>query len=121
MTVIPGNYKLVIPQRATLEETFWLPFNATGVQFYASIWTNDKRETQLLPLTVIVDDVLVEGEDPDNPNSIECKIRVRADWDDTRTITKNGYWDLLAVMPGGDRDYWLQGLAALDRNVTEAP
>lgn len=121
MTVIPGDYKLVIPQRATLEETFWLPFDATGVTFFASIWTNDKRETSLLTLTVVVDDVLVIGDDPENPLSEECKIRVRADWDDTRAITKNGYWDLLAVQPGGDRDFYLHGPAVLDRNVTEAP
>jgi hypothetical protein len=121
MTVVPGEYKLVIPQRATLEETFWLPFDATGCEFYASVWTNEKRESVLLNLEVIVDEVLVIGEDPENPLSEECKIRVRADWDDTKTVTKNGYWDLLVVQTNGDRDFYLNGPAVLDRNVTEAP
>jgi hypothetical protein len=128
MTVVPGEYKLVIPQRATLEETFWLPFDASAIVtagapagFYASIWTSDKRETLLLGLSAIVDDPIVIGEDPENPLSEECKIRVRADWDDTKTVTRNGYWDLLVVWPNGDRDFYLQGPAVLDRNVTEVP
>lgn len=122
MTFIPGVYKLIIPQRATLEEgPIWLPFDGTGVQFYASVWTSDKRATKLFDLEVIVDAAVIVGDDPENPLSEECKIRLRADWDVTRAVTKNGYWDLLAVWPNGDRQYCLEGLAVTNFNVTEAP
>lgn len=122
MTFIPGNYKLIVPQRATLEEgPIWLPFNGTGLTFYSSVWTSDKRTTKLFDLDVIVDAAVIIGDDPENPLSEECKIRLRADWDVTRTATKNGYWDLLAVWPSGDRQYCLEGLAVVNFNVTEAP
>lgn len=129
MTIVPGTYELVIPQRATLEEgPIWLPFDGTAIVaaaapagFYASIWASDKRTVKLLDLTVIVDAAVIVGDDPDDPASIECKIRLRADWALTRAVRKSGYWDLLVVRPNGDRDYYLEGPAVVNLNVTEAP
>lgn len=128
MTVVPGVYELVIPQRATLEEgPIWLPFDGTPIfaadppaGIYASVWVNDKRTAKLLDLEVIVDDEVVIGDDPENPDSVECRIRLRADWAVTRAVKRSGYWDLLVVWPNGDRDYYLEGPATINRNVTEA-
>ena len=122
MTYIPGVYRLVIPQRATLEEgPIWLPFDGTGVQFYASVWTSDKRTEKLFDLEVIIDAAVIIGDDPENPLSEECRIRLRADWEVTRAADRNGYWDLLVVWPSDDRDYCLEGPAVINLNVSEAP
>ena len=122
MTVEPGTYELLIPQRASLlEGPFWLGFDGTGVQFFASVWTNEKRITKLLDLAVIVSRALVIGEDPENPSSEECEILISAPWEETSLVKKSGYWDLLAVFPDTTRHYYLEGPATVNLNVSEEP
>jgi hypothetical protein len=120
MTVEPVTYELIIPQRASLAEgPIWLPFDGTGASILASVWTSNRRTTKLFDLQVEVLADRVVGEDPADPGSVECKIALGASWTTTRTVKRNGYWDLLVIWPDATRDYFMEGPAIVNLNVTE--
>lgn len=123
MTLIAARYDLVIPQRATLREgPIWLPIDGRGCSFVAQVYADEKRKRKLLDLTVEVVDPFLVGADPEFPDSIECELMLTAPWEQTRLVDRDGFWDLLVIYPpdGEERDYYLQGLATLDRGVSEA-
>jgi len=110
--VRPATYTLRVPQRATLEEPITLkaggePLVLTGYTVLAQIWKDEKRRTKIADLTVVY------------VNRSLGQIKLRLDRDQTREITKGGYWDMLVIEPGGDADYWLEGPVVLDPGLTD--
>lgn len=110
--IVPANYNLRIPQRATLEEPIVLksngqPINLTGYTILASIYKDRDRREKLVDLDVIY------------TNRATGSIKLRLDRTVTRTLTQGGFWDLLVIEPGGDADYWLEGPAPLDIGLTD--
>lgn len=121
MTIIAPSYDLVIPQGASLREgPIWLPFDGRGCTFVAQVYADEKGQRKLLDLTVDVIEPYLVGADPDDPSSIECEIMLTASWELTQRVTKDGFWDLLAIYPDSERDYWLQGRAPLDRSQSRS-
>ena len=107
-TVVPAEYTLVIPQRATLRETIELPFAGTGKAVVAQVWNNAKRGTLLFELDVEV----LEA-------SPLLTVAISAPWTVTREVRKGGVWDLLVINADDTRDHWLSGPEELDERVTE--
>lgn len=110
--IVPANYILRIPQRATLEESIVLksngqPINLTGYTVLGSIWKDRERREKITDLDVIY------------TNRATGSIKLRLDRTATRAITQGGFWDLLVIEPGGDADYWLEGPAPLDIGLTD--
>jgi hypothetical protein len=120
MTTAPATVPLTIPQRGTLEHEIRLLFDCTGAEVYASVWNNEKRGTLLLPLTVTWIVRAETGWDPDDANRVRGRLTISATWEQTRAVTKDGYWDLLWVPATGERNFLMEGPAVLNRNVTEA-
>lgn len=110
--ISPATYTLRIPQRATLEEALVLEadgqlINLTGYTVLASIWRDETRREKLADLTVVY------------VNRALGSIKLYLDRSTTRTISDNGFWDLLVIEPSGDADYWLRGQAELDIGLTD--
>lgn len=110
--ISPATYTLRIPQRATLEESLVLraggnPVNLTGYTVLASIYQDEKRQVKIADLQVVY------------VNRANGAINLRLSHTVTRGITRDGFWDLLVIEPGGDRDYWLEGPAKLDIGLTD--
>lgn len=109
---IPATYNLRIPQRATLELPMVLkaggqPVNLTGYTILASIWKDERRREKLADLLVVY------------VNRALGSIKLRLPHSTTRLVVRSGFWDLLVIEPGGDRDYWLEGQADLDIGLTD--
>lgn len=109
-TVVPGVYDLIIPQRATLRKTITLPALSSVSGIYAKIFSDEKRTRPILDLDVEIIET-----------SPKYKIILKAEWDETRAITKDGFWDLLVVYSDTTRDHFLTGAAILSVRGTEAP
>lgn len=116
MSIQPANYDLLVPQRASLEETFRFPYDGIGSQIFASIYDNEKQRRKYLDLDV----TWINRLQIINPTTVKSTVKISASWEDTKQITKDGYWDLLWVWPNGKRDYLLEGRAVLNLNVSEA-
>jgi hypothetical protein len=106
-TVIPPIYELVIPQRATLRETFELPFDGQGKTVEAQIWTSYERTRLICDLQV---EVIQQS-----PTLI---VDVIANWEDLAGVSGSGVWDLAVNNADGTRDHWLKGPAYVDRRAT---
>mgnify|MGYP001810622865 CR=1 FL=1 len=107
-TVNPPTYPLLVPQRASLLEFVTLPIDGVGVEFYAMVYASERRSRKLFDLTIEVQDT-----------TPEAVLAISGDWETTRLMTRDGWWDLLAVYPDGTRDHWLKGPAVIDLRVTE--
>lgn len=118
MTIQPATYPLVIPQRASLREKIRFPYDGRGVEVFAEAWDSDKKRKKFLSLNVEWVN-RYEEYDPEDETKIRSTIILSAPWEETKTVTKNGYWDLLWVWPDGLRDYILEGPAIVNRNATE--
>lgn len=110
--VRPANYRLRIPQRATLEEVVVLkagnvPLNLTGYTFSSQVWKTEKRREKVIDLTVEILD------------AEEGKIKISLTRSQTREIKTGGFWDLLVIEPSGAADYWLEGEAVLDLGLSD--
>jgi hypothetical protein len=109
----PGRRDITIPQRGTFRERMRLradgePLDCTGYQLVAQVW--DRRRIQLLA------DGQIEWVDREH-GLFDLVIQ----WQATTAITNDGQWDLLVIEPGGDRYFWLEGTAFLDRNFSSPP
>lgn len=110
--IVPANYTLRIPQRATLEESLVLKtggqaVNLTGYTVLGSIWKDRDRREKLVDLDVVY------------TNRATGSIKLRLSRSATRALSQGGFWDLLVIEPGGDADYWLEGSAVLDVGLTD--
>lgn len=110
--ISPATYALRVPQRATLEELIELwagdePVDLTGFTVLASVWKDQKRRVKLAELQVVY------------VNRTAGSIKLRLPHTMTRLVVRSGFWDLLVIEPGGDRDYWLEGPADLDIGLTD--
>ena len=108
----PATYTLVIPQRATLEETITLeadgnPVDLTGYQVIAQIWKDEKRRTKIADLTVTFTD------------RVGGTFKLSLTRAETRAITSGGFWDMLVIEPGGEGDFWLEGPAEFDGGLSD--
>jgi hypothetical protein len=113
MMAKPARYDITIPQRGTFRRLMRLkaggqPLNATGYELVAQVW--DRRRT-----TKLADGVI---EWIDRATGL---FELVIPWQVTRLIGQDGQWDLLVIEPGGDRHYWLEGTAYLDKNYSEPP
>lgn len=106
-TVIPPTYELVVPQRATLRETFELPFSGEGKTLAAQVWTSYEKTQLICNLTVEVSQ--------ESPTWI---FDIVADWEDLVNVSGSGVWDLVVDNGDGTRDHWLKGPISVDRRVT---
>ena len=107
----PARRDITIPQRGTYRQQMRLktagqPLNATGYQLVAQVW--DRRRTVKLADGVIT-----------WINQATGLFELAIQYPVTRLITQDGEWDLMVIEPGGDRYYWLEGTAYLDRNYSE--
>lgn len=107
----PGRYDITIPQRGTFRKRMrlkagGLPLDATGYELVAQVW--DRRRTTKLA------ECVTNWLDRET-GLFELVIQYPV----TRVITQDGQWDLMVIEPGGDRYYWLEGTAYLDRNYSE--
>lgn len=118
MSIQPAIYTLQIPQRASLSEIIRVPYDGTGVTVLASVWNSDKRQRKFLDLSIQWIDRYEEW-DPLDSTKIRSTLSITADWEQTREIKKNGYWDLLWIWEDETRDYILEGPAIVNRNATE--
>lgn len=107
--VTPGTHNITIPRRATYRQRFQLPFDCTGHQLYAQVWTTSRRTRKLM-------DFSIEWIDQDTG-----EFDLVGESIDTQRVSKNGYWDLLVVYPSGESDYWIRGTATVDNGFTENP
>ena len=107
--VTPGTWDITIPRRATFRQRFQLPFDCTGHELYAQVWTTVRRTRKLLTFSI---------EWIDQANGEFDLVGESAD---TQKVSKSGYWDLLVVYPGGESDYWIRGAATVDNGYTENP
>lgn len=98
----PARYDITIPQRATFRLRLRLKgVNATGYQLVAQVW-NRQRTIKFADMTATWIDQAT--------GLFELVLQYPA----TTAVTKDGWWDLLVIEPGGDRYYWLEGMAWLD-------
>lgn len=110
--IAPATYDITIPQRATFSQTFTLKdgdgvaLNLAGHTVTAQLWTAG-RGTKLADFTVAWV----------NQGAGQFRLTLAATV--TRTLTADGYWDLLVANPDGSKDYWLRGAARLDPGYTE--
>jgi hypothetical protein len=118
MTDIP-TYTLLIPQRASLSKRIRLPYDGTGCEVFAQVWDSDRRRKLYLDLSV---EWINRAEfwDEDDPEAVRATIRLHATWEQTKGVTKDGYWDLLWVWPDDLRFYPMDGPAVVNLNATEA-
>lgn len=108
-----ARYDITIPQRGTYRKKMrlkagGLPLNGTGYQLVAQVWNRQRTEKLAEGVINWIDQAA---------GLFELVIQYPV----TRLITKDGQWDLLVIQPDGDRYYWLQGTAFLDRNYSEPP
>lgn len=115
MSIQPATYDLLIPQRASLRELIRVPYDGTEAQVFASVWDSEKRRRKYLDL----DATWINRREVLSSTSVRATVQLSASWEDTREITKDGYWDLLWVWPDGLRDYILEGKALINLNATE--
>jgi len=106
-TVIPPIYPLVIPQRATLRETFRLPFDGRGKTVEAQVWSSYERTRLICDLQV---EIIEE--------SPSLTIEIIANWEDLESVSGTGVWDLAVNNADGTRDHWLKGPVSVDRRAT---
>jgi hypothetical protein len=120
VTVNGATYTLRIPQRASLLEIFRFPYSGINCNVYAKVWNNRRRERVLLDLTTtwINRHELYNQEDL---SAVRSTIALTADWQETKNVTRNGYWDLVWIWPDGLREYPVRGPSAIDLNSTEEP
>lgn len=104
----PGRYDITIYQRATFELLVTLPIDLDGHEVIAQVW-EDKRRKKFADFTVSVLSTSSE--------SSEIKLTIPASV--TRTITKQGEWDLMVVYDNGVKQYWLEGDAKIDPGYTD--
>lgn len=102
----PARYDLPIYQRASFRRRFKLPFNCTGHEVEAQVWSA-RRVTKLVQFDV-------EWVDRE-----KGEFDLVADFSQTRSVTRNGEWDLMVIYPNGERYYWVEGAALFDRGYTE--
>jgi hypothetical protein len=115
MAVIPATYDLRIPQRATFVQEFTLPFDCTAKTVLAQVWS--ARRTELL---LELETVWVDRKETVSAGVFRGRFKLRAEWEETALVTKDGEWDLLVIDDAtGDREYYLQGKATLDPGQTE--
>jgi hypothetical protein len=115
MSIQPATYDLVIPQRATFEQEFTLPFDCNGKTVLAQVYSARRAEMLLEMETVWIDRAELVS-----VGVYKGRFRLRADWEETAVITKDGEWDLLVIDDAtGDRFYYLEGKAILDPGITE--
>jgi hypothetical protein len=107
--VLPGTYNITIPRRATFRQRFQLPFDCTGYELYAQVWTTVRRTRKLMDFSVEWNDQATGDFD------------LVADSADTQKVSKDGYWDLLVVNSDGESNYWIRGTATVATGYTENP
>jgi hypothetical protein len=115
MSIRPATYDLMIPQRATFEQEFTLPFDCNGKTVLAQVYSARRAEMLLEFETVWIDraEIVI-------PEGYKGRFKLRADWDETAVVVKDGEWDLLVIDDAtGDRFYYLEGKAILDPGITE--
>ena len=118
MSIMPVDYTLIIPQRASLREKIRFPYDGRGVEIYAAVWDSNKKRKKFLSLDVEWINRYEEW-DPDDETKVRSTVILSAPWEETKIVIKNGYWDLLWIWPDGTRDYLMDGSTVVNRNATE--
>jgi hypothetical protein len=118
MSIVPARYDLRIPQRATFDQEFTLPFDCNGKTVLGEVW-NARRTRLLLEFETVWLDRAEVIPDTD-PVEYKGRFRLEADWEQTRVVKATGEWDLLVIDDEtGRRDFYLEGAAVLDLGYTE--
>ena len=117
MTRKPYYRELLIPQRGTLRQRWRFPFDGNELEIYASVYESDKRREKFFDIDI----EWIERNEVLESGLSSCTFELVVPSGVTKTITRNGYWDLLVAWNGGDDEHFFHGPAILDRNVTERP
>ena len=104
----PGSYPITIYQRATFELEIDLPIDLTGHTVLAQVW-DDKRRRKYADFEI------------NYINRSEGRIRITIPSNVTRTIEKQGEWDLMVLYANGTKQYWLEGNVTIDPGYTDQP
>ncbi len=111
-----GKWDITIPQRATFRQSFqFVRFNEAGEEepnftaqdvFVSQLW-DDRRETLFAEFQVTADA---------NTGTVELYLPHQV----TRTLRRNGRYEILSILENGDRRYRIEGNAFIDFNGTDA-
>ena len=115
MSIRPATYDLQIPQRATFEQEFTLPFDCSGKTVLAQVYSARRAEMLLEFETVWIDRAeLVSA------GVYKGRFVLRADWEETAEVLRDGEWDLLVIDDAtGERFYYVEGKAIINPGITE--
>lgn len=102
----PGRYDITIYQRATFELEVTLPIDLTGHTVLAQVW-DDKRRRKYADMDV------------EYVDRVEGQIKLTIDSDITKTLTKQGEWDLMVLYDDETKQYWLEGNVTIDPGYTD--
>ena len=103
----PAKLDLTVYQRATLRKRFRFPFDCTGYEVKAQIWSAYRVKK-------LVD---FETEWIDRADGT-CDIV--ADFSETVFNAKGAQWDLLLIYPNLERHFWVEGGITVDAGFTES-
>lgn len=102
----PARYDITVYQRATFRRRFTLPFDCTGYDIEAQIWSI-RRVTKMVQFDI---------EWVDQAGGV---FDIVADFNQTKTTIKTGKWDLMVISPNGERNYWVEGDVTIDPGYSE--
>ncbi len=116
MTAMTVQRDIIIPQRATFRKSFrflrqneageWVP-NFTAQDVFVSQMWDDRRETLLAEFQVTAD-------------ASEGLVQLYLPHSVTRTMRRNGRYEILSLLEEGDRRFRVKGNAFIDFNGTDA-
>lgn len=102
----PGRYDITIYQRATFELQIDLPIDLTGHTVLAQVW-DDKRRRKYADFQV------------EYTNRTDGKVKITIPSSITKTLEKQGEWDLMVLYQNNTKQYWLEGNVTIDPGYTD--
>lgn len=117
MTRRPLSYTLRLQQHAETRQKVRLPFSATSVALYASVY--NRAGTQKL-FNLGIEWITQSGTDTGgNPY---CEFYLTSTAAEPGLALSGGHWELLAVSPAAPEvEYWLEGAVIVESNNTVPP
>lgn len=114
MGIRAATVTLRVPQRATLCKRFRLGVDGNGIQVYAQVWDQPRKQLLINCSIQWISRLEVVNGKP------TCVFEIVATPTQTAAMKQDGVWDLKVVTQSGvQEDYWLRGPAVLERGYTE--
>ena len=107
MNLTPAKLNLTVYQRATLRKRFRFPFDLSGYDLKAQIWSA-YRVTKLV-------DFQTEWID-----RADGRVDIVANSSQTAFNAKGAQWDLLLIYPNLESEFWVEGGIIVNPGFTES-